>query len=295
MLAHTLKNILELVPEALPLVKKASIDKTMPLDSKDSTIATALQLKYFEKVAYQPVDVFALEKVTKAVHVYGVQDEVNTLTDKLIKAAEKKTSDNELGTSENYFLKVAAFEGDLGNLPIKDRSEIATNLYKEAKARGIEASEQIMLYSGNGFLSKEAAVKALAVRFNETKNTDFVKIASAIGRTPDAVLSPEILTELSNTVCKMDEEYGLNFKGHNFYKEAFFTKEAAYKGSISVRVAGKDVPYESLERVGREKIAAYIGADVAAEMDAGPANFKNVVETLPLDLQRVLGNLIKNV
>lgn len=295
MLAHSLKQILELVPEALPLVKQASIEQEMPLDSKDSAIATALHVKYMEKIAHKPIDVFALEKVAKAVHVYGIGEQVAELTETMVKAAHAKSIAEQNGTSENYFLKVAAFEGDLGNLSVEERSTTAKALYKEAKERNVEPSEAVTLYSGHGFLSKEAAVKALAVRFHATKNSDFVKIASSIGRTPDAYLTDDVLTDLSDTVSKMDQIHGLHFKGHNFYKEAFFVKEAAFKSALNVRIAGKDVPYESLERLGREKIATYIGADVAKEMDGGPQNFKAVVETLPLDMQRVLGNLVKNV
>lgn len=295
MLAYTLKNILELVPEALPLVKKASIDKELPIDSKDSTIATALHIKYMEKVAHKPLDIFAFDKIASAIELYNVEDQVNDLINKMIKAASVKRTKEELSSSENYFLKEASFEGDLGNLPVEECSSTATLLYKEAKERNIKPSEAVMLYSGNGFLSKEAAVKALAVRYYETNDTNFVKIASAVGRASDSHLNSEMLTNIADTVCKMDQISGLNFKGHNFYKEAFFTKEAAFKSALLVKIAGKDIPYESLERLGREKIAAYIGGDVAREMDGGPENFKAVVETLPLDMQRVLGNLIKNV
>jgi hypothetical protein len=62
-----------------------------------------------------------------------------------------------------------------------------------------------------------------------------------------------------------------------------------------VKLAGQNIPYENLERVGHGKIASYIGKDVADEMNHGPENFKAVAETLPLDLQRVLVSLTKNV
>ena len=295
MLAHTLKTILELIPEALPFVKQASVDKEMPLDNKDSTIATALQLKYLEKVAYRPVDIFAIEKIAKAVHMYGVTEDVTRLSNAMIKAASEQKIRKENDSDENYFLKVASFEGELSNVSVEDRSAAATYLYKEATKRNLKPSDAVILYSGNAYLSKEAAVQALSVRYNFTGNTDFVKIASALGKTPDVLLSSDILLQISDTICNMDKVAGLHFKGHNFYKEAFFVKEAAFKGSINVRLCGKDVPYESIARVGREKIASYMGSDIASEMDNGPANFKAVIETLPLDLQNVLSSLVKNV
>jgi hypothetical protein len=295
MIAHSLKNIIELIPQALEHVKQASVDQEMPLDSKASTIATALELQYFEKIAHKSVNVFALEKVAQAVELYGVTELVKELGTALVKAAADCKVDELLNTNENFFLKVAAFEGTHANMSIEERSATATALYKEAKQRNIDADELVMLYSGNGYLSKEAAVKALAVRYHTTQNTDFVKLAGTIGRMPDTSLSPELLIEISDTICKLDKMAGLNFQGHNFYKEAFFLKESAFKSSMSVRLCGKDIPYESIERVGRQKVASYIGEDIAKEMDAGPQNFKAVVETLPLDLQNVLHSLVKNV
>lgn len=295
MLAHTLKNILDLVPDALPMVKQASVDQEMPINNRDSTLASALQLQYFEKVAFQPVDVFELEKVAQAVKMFDLSEEVLQISDKMVKAAHARRIETDMNSVENYLLKVSGFEGTLGTMDVKERSATATALYKEAREKGLEPSEDVTLYSGNAYLSKEAAVKSLSVRYHKTKNDDFVKIASAIGEASDDKLNSEVLTSLADTISLMDKSAGLHFGGHNFYKEAFFTKEAAYKGSINISLAGKQVPYESFERLGKSNIARYIGDDVAKEMDSGPANFKTVVETLPLDLQRVLAGLIKNV
>lgn len=292
MLAHTLKNILELVPEALPLVKLASVDQEMPLDNRDSVLATALQVGYFEKVAYSPVDVFKLEKIAEAVKVYKLGDQVKSLTDSMVKAAAEKVASADINSDYIYDMRVSAFEGNLPHMTTEHRSESAVQLYKEAKERGIEPSDDVTLYSGNAYLSKEAAVKALSVRFDATKNQDFVKIAQAIAKHE---FQPDMVRMVADAIDGMDKIAGLHFAGHNFYKEAFFVKEAAFKGSITVKLAGKEVPYESIERVGKDNIAKYVGADVAKEMDGGPMNFKTVVETLPMDLQRVLASLIKNV
>jgi hypothetical protein len=296
MLAHTLKQILEYVPEALPLVKEASVDKEMPLDSRDSTIATALQLKYFEKVAYSPVDVFEIEKVAAAVEAYGVKFEVEQLSEAMIKAASQLEMNRSNSSVESYLLKESSFCGSYGDMTIVDRSLKAKELYKEAKEKGLEPAEEVTLYSGNAYLDKEAAVKSLAVRYHETKDDSFVKIASVIGRKyANSDMTSDLQSFMADTVAQLDKQAGLHFKGHNFHREVFHTKEAAYKSSLMVKVAGKQIPYENLERVGRSKIASYLGSDIAKEMDSGPMNFKNVVETLPLDMQHVLSNLVRNV
>ena len=296
MLAYTLKEILTLVPEALPLVKEAHVDQEMPLSNRDSCIATALQLKYHEAVEYKPVDVFSIEKVAKAVRLYGVEDVVSDLSDKLVKAANERKANAGRDLKAEYLTKQAAFDGEGTGFPDPQRlADRAAELYKEAQAVGAEPSENVLRYSGHGFLSKEAAVKALAARFQATKNPDFVKIASALNRLDTLTMKSETIQDICSTVTQMDKEAGLHAKGFDFYREAILTKEAAVVTSLNVKLCGKEVPYESILRVGRDRIAQYIGEDVAKEIDAGPMNAKQVLETLPLDLQRLICDLIQNV
>lgn len=295
MLAHTLKQIIQLVPEAMPLVKQASIDQEFPLDCKDSTLATALQIKYFEKIAYHMVDPFALEKIAKAVTLYGLDTQLKDLTQKMVKAAQEAKLESHLGKEEGYRIKEASFIGD--NDSVKSRVEIAVELYKEAKDLNIEPSDDVIRYSGNGFLNKEAMLKAMTIRYGLTKDTNFVKIARVIveSQNDERLKESENIIKVANLIDTFDKNNNLQFKGFNIYKEVFFTKEAAFKSQLLVKLAGKDIPYENLERVGHTRIAQYIGKDVADEMSGGPENFKAVVETLPLDLQRVLVSLTKNV
>lgn len=296
MLAYTLKDILTLVPEAMPLVKEAHIDQEMPLDNRDSCIATALQLKYQEAVAYQPTDVFALEKVAKAVRLYGVEDIVADLSEKLVKAANDRRAAQSFDAKTEYLTKQAHFEGENTGIPDPLRLfEEASRLYKEAQAVGVEPSETVRRYSGHAFLSKEAAVKSLAARYQATQNPDFVKIARAINQLDTATMKPETIRDICSTISQMDKEAGLHARGFDFFREALLTKEAAVVTSLNVKLCGKEVPYESILRVGRDRIAKYIGEDVAKEIDAGPVNAKQVLETLPLDLQRLICDLIQNV
>ncbi len=282
MLAHSLKQILDLVPEALPMVKKASIEAEMPLDSKDSTIATALQLKYFEKIAYHPVDVMDIERINRAVNAYGVNQQVEYLSEQMIKAAEENAIYASENSKEAYLTKEAGF--DLQNTTIAQRVTIAQDLYKQAQALGVTPSDDVLLYSGHCHLNKEAAVQSLAMRYYKTQNKDFVKVARAIveGEKDCRLGDADSLVKLASFVTQMDEGSHLQVKGFNFFKEAFFLKEAAYKSSMMIKLAGKNVPYESFERVGQGRISQYIGADVGSEMEKGAAHFKSVVETLPL-------------
>ena len=80
MIAYTLKQVLALVPEALPFVKKASIEEDFPLNNKDSCMASALAVEYCRHISHQSIDPDTLDKVASAAEVYGLVDSVNTLT-----------------------------------------------------------------------------------------------------------------------------------------------------------------------------------------------------------------------
>jgi len=296
MLAHALKSILELIPEALPLVKQASLEDSFPTDSRDSSFASALSLQYHQHVSGKPVDYFAIEKVAKAVDLYGIQNDVSKLSDQMVKKAKARLLRAAMPPEQEYLDKQASFTGDrAGFVDYELLGKRAQALYKEASELNIEPSEDVKRYSGNAFLNKEAAVNALAARYQVTQNPDFVKIASAIGRSDVTFFKPERVADICQTVAGMDKLAGLSLKGFDFYKEALLTKAASIHSALTVRLCNQDIPYEKVDRLSKEAVSHYIGSDVAKELNGDPANTKQVLETLPLDLQRVVLNLTKNV
>lgn len=296
MLAYTLKEVLQLVPDAYGHVKQASITEDFPLDSASSTIASALQVQYHQHVSGKPVDLYAMEKIASAVEMYGVGDVVDDLTGQMKAAAFERAIAQHTDPKAEFLTKQAGFVGDLsGFKDVTIISATAQELYKEAKELGIKPSEEVVRYSGHAFLNKQAAVESLAARYQASGNVGFAKIAVALGKSNTDVFKPETVQDVCRTVSEMDKSAGLSLKGFDFYREVLLTKEAAIVSALKVKLAGKEIPYESIERVGKARIGQYIGEDVAKEMDSGAANFKQVVETLPLDLQRVMLDLTKNV
>ena len=293
MLAHSIKPILSLIPEAMPLVKQASLDQDMPTDSRDSCIASALALKYQECVSHKPVDYSAFEKVAQAVELYGVTKIVSNLSSKMVKEATLRSVAATRDPKTDYLTKQAGFAGDLsGFADLAQISEDAITMYKQASDLKVEPSVEVKRYSGHGFLDKEAAIEALANRFHATNNPNFVKIASAIYKMDTQGMKTETILDICKTVTSMDKEAQLSTRGFDFYRESILVKSAA--SVLTVKLLNKDCPYESIARVGRDRVAQFIGEDVAKCMDAGPAEAKVVIETLPRDLQTVLSDLIKN-
>jgi hypothetical protein len=297
MLAYTLKDILSLVPEALPLVKEAHVDQDMPLDNRASCIATALAVKYNEQVNYKPVDVFKLDKVAKALELHGVTDLVDDLSKKMVKAAHERTISEglERNRKNEYMMKEAAFAGEstgfgLGPLRLVGQAE---TLYKEAQAQGFEPSEDVVRYSGHGFLNKEAAIQSLAARYQASKDSNFVKIASAINRLDTTTLKAETVQDICKTITEMDKEAGIAALGFDFYREAILVKAAAVASALSVKLCGKDCPYEKVLRV-HHLLGDYVGKEVPTAMSRGHIEGKHALERLHPDLQKVVMDVVQN-
>lgn len=296
MLAHSIKDVLELVPEALPLVKQASVAEDYPLDNADSCLASALTLNYHQHVDHQSVDPEQFTKVAHAVKVYGLEDKVNELTGKMVKAASdasRQAFEAKQAPAE-YMIKEAGFVGNLtGFVDYVDLSTQAEALLKEAQALDIQACDEVRIHAADGMLNKQGAIQGLADRYQATQNVNFVKIASAIGRLDELTLKPETLKDICSTVTLMDKEAGLHANGFDFYRDAVMLKTAAT--ATQIQVLNKSYPYESIMKLCPDEMGRYIGKDVSDECEQGPANAKAVIETLPLDLQKVLANLLKNV
>jgi hypothetical protein len=294
MLAYNLHKILDLVPEALPLVKAAHIDEEMPLGNRDSVVASALEMKY-QELTGQSVNIFAIEKVAKAVRLYKAEDDVSDLTQRLVKAAHEKMVESLKNPKAEYFAKEASFEGDRSgtNDPVS-LNEKATELLKEAQALGIEPSESVLRYAAQGLLSKEACIGSLAARYQATQDPTFVKLASAVNRLDTGSLKQETVADICKTVSNMDKEAGLFLRGFDFYRETLLTKEAAISG-LPVNLCGKTVPYEKIARLGRANVSQYIGEDVAKAMDNGAGHAKVAFEALPKELQKLAVQLINQI
>lgn len=292
MLAHNIKAILTLVPEARTMTKQASLEENFPYDSKDSVCASYLRVHYLTKIAEKSVDPVIAAKITKAAELYGVKDELDKFVPRF-NNMEKKAAEAEA----KYGLSIndieAGFEGDLGGFCFLGIEKTASTAREICEKFGDQVtSPEVLRYAGKGYLNKEAAVMALANRYHATKEPSFVKVARLVA---DSIKEDDFsaIGQLCETVTKLDKQAGLDIVGFNFYKEAILTKEAALMSVMKVRLAGQDVPWESIQKFGKDRISSTIGKDVADGMTGNPVNDKAVLESLPLDLQKMLASLTK--
>jgi hypothetical protein len=289
MLAHDLKNILELVPLAMGHIKQASIEDEYPVDSPDSTIASGLRINYQIKVAHRPVDYETIDLVKKASTLWGVTD----LIEKLSVGLVHKLPEDDM--AKEAALKQAVFSGKTSGLGVdfvtlaKEAQELVKNYNEHVD------SEDVLRYSCQGVLNKQAAVNALTSRAYATGNAEFTKLAQSVNETNTDKLSTGDLQKLAEVVTMLDKKAGLQFKGFNFYRETIMVKEADIKSSMTVLIDGKDVPYEKLQKLGNSRIGDALGKDVGSALGKSPVEDKEVLETLPLDLQKVLAGMLRNV
>lgn len=295
MLAHDIKSILTLVPAIQPMVKKANLEEEYPLDNADGCIASNARYHYRTKVASKMIpDLDLALKLEKAAQMYGVQDKVQIIKEALDAVSEAKKNDQ----IDNLFtLPVkqaeALFEGNLADfLDIEKAAEEAVSLV-ETYGDSI-TSEEVKRYSGEAFFDKTAAIQALNARADVTGKPVFSKVAEIVERSTGEILSSQEARDICRHVTTLDKMANLDVKGFNFYKEAMITKTAKVRSALMVKICGKPVPYEHIARFGSDRIGSILGKDVAAALTGDPLNDKQIIESLPLDHQRILQRVIKS-
>ena len=290
MLAHSIKSVLTLVPEAMEFVKKASLEQDFPTDNKDSAAASYLTAAYLTKVAGKVLDIDLLKHLEKAASLYGVKDEM----DKFIPCFSQMTKQASV-TPGMVKAAEAMFEGNLcGFLNIEKAAERATELIKEHG--DLITSDEVKRYAGHAYLNKEAAVQSLANRYYATKQTNptFVKIARLIN---DSVREDDFLSirDICNSVALLDKQAGLDIIGFNPFKEFLITKQAALSKGLTVTLAGKEHAYTKVASLGKDRISDYLGKEAAAGLTGDCVNDKYVLESLPRNSQVMLSNMLRGV
>lgn len=293
MIAHNLKAILTLVPEARDMIKQASLEEDYPYDNKDSVCASYLRIKYLEKVAEKPVDPETKAFITKAANLHGVKERLDELSLGFVNI-EKKASQEKSPFDLPVTAVEAGFEGDLSGMGFLSLEKVASAAQAIVASFGEDVtSPEVLRYAGKAYLNKQAAVIGLANRYHTTKMPEFVKVAHLVMDMSETDFTN--INDLCTTVTQLDKQAGLDIVGFNFYREALLTKKADLISSMRVKLAGQDVPYESIQKFGKERISSAIGADIGKALNGDPGNDKAVLESMPIDLQKMLASLVKGI
>lgn len=286
MLAYDLNNILQIVPEAVGMVKEASLSEEFPIDSKDSTLASGLQIAYLTKVAGESVDYVIQDRVSRAAIAYGISGEIEKLASRIeaFGMAEKQAS--LYNAQESLQLQEEVLRGGLGFH--QDLIKVAG--YAEgitARFNGQDFSYETQLYSGSLPIGESEISNALQKRAYETGDTrynDILNVVTEFGVESLNLGAHEKRASVAKTVVGLDQEH---FYNGDFFREAF-VKEASY----NINLGSKSVPFEKIARLGSAHIGDILGKDVAAALTGDYGNDKAVLESLPLDEKNALGRFV---
>lgn len=292
MLLHTLKHVLPLLEEKDgELLKQASLEKDFPVSTKEDILASATAITYIEKIAGQSVAPQYRDLVHRAVKVASLEKEAQDLSSKLIR--------NHL---EQAMEKAASTLSDAGTLRIQMQDAITgispdfekAASYAEAldDMGGVSTFEE-SCYAGRIPLDKEAAVSSLAARakLSSLENANgFLKLAKLVYQLDTETAPMEVISTICKEAAALDKKACLHTRGFNPYRD-FFVKQAG----LTIGIAGTQVPYEKVAKLGKANIAKALGIDVAESLFNSPAEDKQILETLPLDLQQLLLSLVKRV
>jgi len=292
MLAHNLKDMFKVLPDLKEHVKEASFEEDYPLDNKDGALASYLRCQYLVKIAHKPVDPSILEQTKKAVNLYGM-DKLAAEFDKKIDrylVLEKQASIDK-ANKPSFEARVCDFEGNLTGFV--DLEKVASEAEALIEENPDVKSEDVQRYSGRAYFNKEAAVTGLRARSYATGKDVFNKVADIVDRSMDDNPTTQSIRDVCRAVTHLDKQAGLAAKGFNFYKEALIVKVAGISSVLKINLAGKQIPYEKVARFGSGRIGSVLGDDIGSALTGNPMEDKQILETLPLDSQRVLANLFK--
>lgn len=277
---HNIKEIIQYVPEAVELTKKASVRDDFPTNSKESTILSALEVAYLTKVANELVSCEVVERVDKATRLYGVSDTIEELSGLMSSRAFEKQA-SVIGYQEEVKQAEEVLESmGCGLFNLEKVASRAEQLYDDYG--DYVSSDFVRLYAGVGYLNKEAAELGLAIRYKRTGNEGFMKVARIIHGSDVSKLSEEDNRSIAHAVVELEKEAHLT--GLNFYEEAFMVKAA----EVMVKLAGQQVSADRIIAVA-PSISNVIGEDVAEELSkSGSEEVKAIAESLPLDLQQLI-------
>ncbi len=277
MIAYDLKRIVELAPEVAPLVKEAALAEDFPTGNKDSVCASYLRAEYLIHHKGQYVDPVLHSSLVKAAYLYQVKDALDEVVKKFSKPELQKSA------QEDLLEKIALFEEYAYSFHQPEKAaELAQHLVSHTDR------EDVKKYAGKAFLDKEASVAALARRYQTCKSTQYVKMAHLI---VDKVTENDFtkVAEVCKMVTELDKINGLDVLGFDFYKEALQTKVAALVEKVTVNLAGKEVPYSAISRLGKKGIADLVGEDIASGVNENdPFATKQALEASPRDVQLIL-------
>lgn len=284
MTIHAFREVRTLLPE---MTKTASeVSEGFPVNNRANALMSYLKTEYMLKVANQKVDYDDLVSVHKAVGLFKIAAEAQELSDRMLSRTPTAQMTKQAATGQGGVdWAQSLIEHQRHGFP--DLEKVAEASERLVDAHGDEVTSPVVrLYAGAEVFVKSAALVALEGRHRRFPQIGFDKIASALASRD--TLTPEEIRGTCRGVVYLDKQCGLASEGWDFYADSFITKKA-FVSALTVKVAGKDIPVESILRL---PVGQILGDDVAKEMGSDPETVKAVIEALPRDQQQLLATRV---
>lgn len=280
---NTIRKVSDLLPEVTGMIKQASLESNMPTSSREETLVSALELEYMIKIAHSHIDLADAERVCKAVDLYGLKDEVLSMTESMIKSASVKAA-GEREIKHDVYTAVNFIDSQLLTMyPNIEKIAEASELLWDEYAEHID-SDKVKLYAGAGTLVKEAAVLALNHRASRTGNVEFTKVAEVLASTKEGSLTVEDNRSIIAAVKSLEKS--ANYNESDLYTDMFMTKEAA----VYINLGSKMVSAESLVAVAGQ-VGSILGSDIGSILEDAHSNV-SAIEALPMGERQVIAGLV---
>lgn len=280
---NTIRKVSDLLPEVSGIIKKASFETNLPTGSRDETLVSALELEYMMKVAHSHIDLEDAERVCKAVDLYGLSEELKTLSGSMIKAASIKASgDREIRNDVARavdFIDTQLLSVSPNLEKIAEASERLWDEYSD-----YIQSDKVKLYAGAGTLVKEAAVMALKHRAMRTGNEEFTKVAEVIMATKPGNLSVDDNRAIISAVKSLEKS--AHYVESDLFTDMFMTKEA----ETYVTLGMKTIPACNLVAIA-DQVGGILGSDIGDLLKDAYSNV-SAIEALPLGEKQVIAGLV---
>lgn len=297
-------------PEALSAIKCASFDpdgasqlpnsafaweemRRYPIHSREDTIASIAYRSKYAGDLRVPADVD--EKLAQAADAYGVKPEMFRAYTAKTAAAEPTRyalpDRQRLPLNSPAQVKVAreVLARDGHTLPLPERINAYVKLASAAADHGMPVDGDIGTYAGLNACHTQVLRDRVGMRAATTKvaacATAYDALDAALGQMPQVIRNRDTLLGLASKIAQLDEAAGIQ---QHYGKKIFDPMKTVFNSGEKI-AACANVGVEKFMALPAEvwkQVDVPEMADIAASGDV--ARFKQVYETLPMDIKMVL-------
>lgn len=269
-------------------------ERRFPIHTKEDTLASVLYRSKLGSAVPKHVD----EKLEKAITVFGLDEHLfssKTASDPKPETQYALPEEQRLPLDDEGQVKVAEHVlcRDYQMLPLEKRADAFGRLTEAAHKHGVELSTLSQKLAGITVSSTETLRNWLEARAAVTDGKvqeGFDKLANSLQDAPPLMQNRKDLVKMASTIDQLDRKAGLDQHYDRKLPDPLLTVFNTEKqASEMCDVAGMQVPVEELMSLPPEiweQVDSPELAEVAASGDE--ATFKQVFETLPLDIKVAL-------